>query len=172
MLFTRLLPLLYLLSLSSPSLSQDRQTPAVPKTCSVTKPANQPFAPPPPYPAKPSGGQFWFGTDRLWTALPETGAWIGLGPYTPSDPTFRQKLAFWRQGYDPHAEPRPNLIVNGRRLDSPAGPLQSDGKGNGSWTKDDQFIMTGINFPTIGCWQITAHYEDDELTFVVWVGQQ
>jgi|HubBroStandDraft_4_1064222.scaffolds.fasta_scaffold16938_2 hypothetical protein len=33
MLFTRLLPLLYLLSLSSPSLSQDRQTPAVPKTC-------------------------------------------------------------------------------------------------------------------------------------------
>jgi hypothetical protein len=32
--------------------------------------------------------------------------------------------------------------------------------------------MTGINFPTIGCWQITAHYEDDELTFVVWVGQQ
>src|SRR5580704_11540475 len=94
MLSTRLLPLLCLLSLSSPSLSQDRPTPTVPKTCSVTKPANQPFAPPPPYPAKPSGGQFWFGTDRLWTALPETGAWIGLGPYTPSDPTFRQKLAF------------------------------------------------------------------------------
>src|ERR1700722_5720525 len=71
MLSTRLLPLLCLLSLSSLSLSQDRPTPAVPKTCSVTKPANQPFAPPPPYPAKPSGGQFWFGTDRLWTALPE-----------------------------------------------------------------------------------------------------
>jgi hypothetical protein len=120
-------------------------------------------------------GQFWFSWPGCLAftygrILP--GAWIGLGHYTPSDPTFRQKLAFWRQGYDPHAEPRPNLIVNGRRLDSPAGPLQSDGKGNGSWTKDDQFIMTGINFPTIGCWQITAHYEDDELTFVVWVGQQ
>jgi len=172
MLSIRLLPLLCLLSLSSFSISQDRQAPVVPKTCSVTKPANQPFAQPPSYPAKPSRGQFWFGTDRLWTALPETGAWIGLGHYTPSDPTFRQKLAFWRQGYDPHAEPRPNLIVNGRRIDSPAGPLQTDGKGNGSWTKDDQFIMAGINFPTIGCWQITAHYEDDELTFVVWVGQR
>jgi hypothetical protein len=29
-------------------------------------------------------GQFWFGTDRLWTALPETGAWIELGHYTPT----------------------------------------------------------------------------------------
>src|ERR1700721_308690 len=66
-------------------------------------------------------GRFWVtpgvGTDRLWTALPETGAWIGLGHYTPSDPTFRQKLAFWRQGYDPHAEPRPIWIKKGRRMD-------------------------------------------------------
>ena len=34
MLFTRLLPLLCVLSLSSPAVSQDRQTPTVPKTCS------------------------------------------------------------------------------------------------------------------------------------------
>jgi len=66
-------------------LGQERQkTSAVPETCPVTKPATQPFVPPPPYPAKPSGGQFWFGTDRLWTALPKTGAWIGLGHYTPA----------------------------------------------------------------------------------------
>jgi hypothetical protein len=98
MLSTRLLLWLCLLSLSSVSFSQERQkTSAVPETCPVTKPATQPFVPPPPYPARPSGGQFWFGTDRLWTALPKTGAWIGLGHYTPSDPTFRQKLAFWRQ---------------------------------------------------------------------------
>jgi hypothetical protein len=172
MLSTRLLPLLCLLSLSSPSLSQDRQTPAAPKTCSVTKPASQPFVPPPPYPAKPSRGQFWFGTDRLWTRLPETGAWIGLGHYTPSDPTFRQKLFFWRQGYDAHAETQANLIVRGRRIDAPAQPLQTDGPGTGSWTADDQFLVTGINLPTIGCWEITGRYENDEVTFVVWVGKQ
>ena len=172
MLSTRLLPLLCLLSLSSLSLSQHRQTPAVPKTCSVTKPANQSFVPPAPYPAKPSRGQFWFGTDRLWTRLPETGAWIGLGHYTPSDPTFRQKLFFWRQGYDAHAETQARLIVSGRRIDAPAQPLQTDGPGNGSWTADDQFLVTGINFPTIGCWEITGRYENDEVTFVVWIGKQ
>jgi hypothetical protein len=172
MLSTRLLSLLCLLSLSSPAISQDRQTPAVPKTCSVTKPASQPFVPPLPYPAKPSRGQFWFGNDRLWTALPETGAWIGLGHYTPSDPTFRQKLFFWRQRYDVHGETQAKLTVSGRRIDAPAQPLQTDGPGTGSWTADDQFLVTGINFPTIGCWEITGRYENDEVTFVVWVGKQ
>ena len=169
MLLTRLLPLLYLLSLSSGAVSQDRPRIPAPNTCSVTKPANQAFVPPPPYPARPSRGEFWFGTDRLWTALPLNGTWSGLPHYTPDDPTFRQKLFFWQQGYDPHTEPRPNLTVSGRRIDAPTGPLQTDGKGNGGWTKDDQFIVTGINIPTTGCWEITGRYENDELTFFVWV---
>jgi hypothetical protein len=172
MLSPRLFLLLCLLSLSSLSLSQDRQPPVVPKTCSVTKHGSQPFLPPPPSPAKRSRGQFWFGTDRLWTSLPETGAWIGLGHYTPSDPTFRQKLFFWRQGYDAHSETPAKLIVSGRRIDAPAQPLQTDGPGSASWTADDQFLVTGINFPTIGCWEITGRYEKDEVTFVVWVGKQ
>jgi hypothetical protein len=169
MLSTRLLPLLCLLSLSSVSLGQEAP---VPETCSVTKPANQPFVPPSPYPAKPSRGQFWFGTDRLWTALPKSGAWIGLPHYTASDPTFRQKLVFWRQGYDVHAETPAKLTIGGNRIDSPAQPLQTDGPGIPSWTANDQFLMTGINFPTIGCWEITGRYENDEVTFIVWVGQQ
>lgn len=170
MLFTRLLSLLCLLALSLVSVGQSHpRTSVVPSSCPVTKPGDQPFVPPAPHPAKPSLDGFWFGTDRLWTALPVTGSWSGLPHYTPKDPTFRQKLAFWRQGYDPHTEPQPDLTVSGKRIDALAGPLQSDGKGNGSWTKNDQFIMTGINFPTIGCWEITGRYESDELTFVVWV---
>jgi hypothetical protein len=170
MLSTRLLPLFCVLFFSAVVVAQSHPTiPVVAGSCPVTKPADQPFIPPAPYPAKPSARQFWFGTDRLWTALPLTGTWSGLPHYTPTDPTYRQKLAFWRQGYDPHSEPRPNLTVTGKRIDGRAGPLQSDGKGNGSWTKDDQFIMTGINFPTLGCWEITGHYETDELTFVIWV---
>lgn len=172
MLYARLLPWLCLLSLSSVSLSQARQkTSAVPEACPVTKPANQPFVPPRPYPAKPSLDQFWFGTDELWTALPVTGAWIGLVHYTRSDPTFRQKVAFWRQGFDAHAATEAKLTVSGRRTDSFAPPLQTDGPGTPSWTADDQFFMTGINFPRTGCWEITARYEDVKLTFIVWVGQ-
>jgi hypothetical protein len=154
------------------SLGQENQkTSTVPETCPVTKPATQPFVPPSPYPKKPSRGRFWFGTDRLWTALPATGAWIGLGHYTPSDPTFRQKMLFWRQGLDAHATPVAKLTVSGRRTDSLAPPLQTDGPGTPSWTAHDQFFVTGINFPTTGCWEITARYEDVKLTFIVWVGQ-
>jgi hypothetical protein len=32
-------------------------------------------------------------------------------------------------------------------------------------------MVVGIDFPTLGCWEITGHYEDDELTFVVWVSK-
>lgn len=168
MLVIRVLPTLAVLSLSTIALSQDRsRVPAVPDTCPVTKPASQ-FVPPWGYPAKPCVDQFWFGTDRLWTVLPGTGTWR-LGHYTSGEPAFREKLAFCRQGYDPHVEPQPDLTVSGRRIDSRAGPLQSDGKGSGSWTKNNRFIMTGINFPTTGCWEITGRYENDEITFVVLV---
>ena len=170
MLFTRLLPFLCILPMSVVFVGQQHpKMPVVPSSCPVTKPV-QPLVPPASYRPEPSIGNFWYGTEKLWTALPVAGTWSGLPRYTPTDQTYyRNKLAFWRQGYDPHSEPRPNLTVTGRRLDGPAGPLQSDGKGHGSWTNDDEFIMTGIDFPTLGCWEITGRYESDELTFVIWV---
>jgi len=95
--------------------------------------------------------------------------WRGLPHYTPSDPTFRQKLFFGRQGYVVRTETQPKLTITGRRLDASAPPLLSDKASNG-WVKPEQpFMVTGINFPTLGCWEITAHYEDEELTFVVLV---
>lgn len=71
MLFTRLLPLLCLLPLSSSALSQHGKTPAVPETCAVTDPSEHPFVPPKPY--QTSRGIHWFGTDKLWTYLPGNG---------------------------------------------------------------------------------------------------
>jgi hypothetical protein len=165
----RFLPLLCLISLSVVCFGQDQpKKRAVPATCPVTKPQDQSFVPPAPYSAKASKDAFWVGTDRLWTFLPANGTWSGLPHYTPSDPTFRQKLFFFRQGYDARAEPQAKLTVKGRRLDRPSPPLLSD-KANGGWAGEEQFIVTGINFPTLGCWEITGRYENDELTFVVWV---
>jgi hypothetical protein len=92
-----------------------------------------------------------------------------LGHYTPDDPTFRQKLFFWRQGYKLSSESQPNLKVTGRRMDGFAPPLQSD-RPNGSWQdKRYPFIVTGVNFPTLGCWEVTAAYREGKLTFVVWL---
>jgi len=166
----RLLPLLLLVCFQSRAHCQNGPSEAPPpKSCPVTKPANPPFVPLSPYPARPSPDQFWFGTDKLWTHLPVSGTWR-LANHPPGDATFGQKLAFWRYGYNAYTEPRPNLTVRGKRIDRHATPLLTDGKGNGSWESNDQFfIMTGINFPTAGCWEITGRYDDDELTFVIWI---
>lgn len=147
-------------------------TKEVPASCPVTRPDQTGlFVPPSPYSRKTSPGSFWFGTDKLWTSLPRDGAWRGLRGYTPDDPTFRQKLFWWRQGYDWDTDRRPQLTVRGRRLDAPAPPLHVD-EPNGGWVHLEQpFIVVGFNFPTLGCWEVTGRYRDDELTFVVWVAQ-
>ena len=170
----RLLPFACLIFLFPVALAQQSATAkpdGVPDTCPVTKPSDQPFVPPFPKPAKQPEDSFWFGTDRLWTQLPANGTWRGLPHYTPDDPTFRQKLFFGRQGYDTHKEPEPKLRVMGSRLNSPAPPVLADRATNGWVHPDQQYMIVGINFPTLGCWEITGHYEDDELTFVIWVAK-
>lgn len=141
-----------------------------PKTCPITTPPAHPFVLPAPYSsAKIDSHSFWFGTEKLWTFLPANGTWRGLSHYTPDDPTFRQKLFWWRQGYDVRKEPQPKLTITGRRLDASAPPLLADRANNG-WVQPDQpFMVVGINFPTLGCWEIKGRYQEDELTFVVWV---
>jgi hypothetical protein len=32
-------------------------------------------------------------------------------------------------------------------------------------------MLLGVNFPTLGCWEITGHYQGQELIFVVRVAQ-
>ncbi len=142
----------------------------VPKACPISKPPVRPFETPSPYPAKTSPDRFWFGTVKLWTSLPADGTWRGLPHYTPSDPTFRQKLFFWREGYNRHTESSPHLIVTGRRLDASAPPLAAD-EANAGWQDDKEhpFMVTGVNFPSLGCWEVTGDYHGDKLTFVVWL---
>ncbi len=91
-----------------------------------------------------------------------------LPHYTPDDPTFRQKMQWWLQGYDFRTEPIPKLKVTGRRLDAPAAPLITEVS---NVARELPYMMVGMNFPTLGCWEITGHYETDELTLVVWVAQ-
>jgi hypothetical protein len=165
MLFTRLLPLLCLLSLSSPALSQHTKTQAVPERCAVTNPLEHPFVPPRPYLA--SSGVNWFGTDRLWTFLPSDGIW-GQGEKTF---WFREEWGRY-QGSDQRipAIDTTKFTVTARRLDGPAPPPEV-GQARSSYREEDwkTFLVGGINFPTPGCWEVWARYENDELTFVVWV---
>lgn len=159
MLSTRLLPLLFLLPLSSPVLSQDVRTQSVPKTCAVTKPSEHPFVPPRPYLAN---GIDWFGTDKLWTYLPSNGI-SGQGEKTL---WFREEWSHYN-GWIPD-ENALKLTITARRLDAPTPPpeISAGPTFNRDWKA---FMLGGINFPTPGCWEITGRYEDAEVQFVVWV---
>jgi len=61
-------------------------------------------------------------------------------------------------------------MVTARRLDGPAPPPEV-GQASSSYREEDwkAFLVGGINFPVTGCWAVSARYENDELTFVVWV---
>jgi hypothetical protein len=139
----------------------------VPESCPITKPPTHPFVPPSPYPNETGPGGFWIGTNKLWIGLSRDGTWEKL-PQWP-DGTFRQKLFWWHEGYNARRDPRPNLKVTGKRLDSPAPPIQSEASNGWTGDADHPFIVNGINLPSLGCWRITGHFEDAELSFVVWV---
>jgi hypothetical protein len=165
--FRRLLPsfvCLLSLSLASPAQQPGTTKRPVPETCAVTKPLDHPFVPPRPYRAlRSNSGGFLFGTDRFWTLLHSDGIWA-QGEKTL---WFRQEWghrtdkADWVSGS--------KLAVRARRLDGPA-PLPEILRATSSYTRDlNAFLLGGINFSTPGCWEVSGHYEDDDLTFVVWV---
>lgn len=135
--------------------------------CPVTRPPKPSFIPPAPYHRyAPSPGEFWYGTDSLWTALPRTGVWSAL-PHNPEG--YTQKVFWWRKGYSRKDEPEPQLSVTGRRLDGPAPPLNVS-KATNAFAEDIQSAMlVGVDFPTLGCWEISSRYADAELGFVVWI---
>jgi hypothetical protein len=178
----RLLSLLCLLCLSQASLTQQESATArpeaVPETCPVTKVSDNPFVPPHPYHAKTMSGGSWFGTDGLWIAPPADGIWGGQH-FSTTDPAsgsktdwWREaKVSWWRQGYDWRVDSASKLKVTGRRLDSTAPPLVAHEANAVGIKFPNIYMMDSLYFPTPGCWEITGRYEDDEVTFVVWVAK-
>ncbi|MGH7490479.1 MAG: hypothetical protein ACREMY_33430, partial [bacterium] len=67
------------------------------------------------------------------------------------------KFAFWR------AAPGGPLRLSARRLDAAAPPATSDVPGGYG---DTGLQASGINFPTPGCWEITATAGLNSFTFV------
>ncbi len=136
-------------------------TPADDQACPVTEPnGNNP----------PSGetvagrGEGGYGNDALWTNV---WMWGEEGVVMPAYDDHVQddgsiaglKWAWWR--YIPG-----DLTIEGRRLDARAKPLIAevpDGYG------DSGFQVSGISFPTQGCWEVTGRVGTERLTFVVWV---
>ena len=132
-------------------------------TCPVTTPPEPAFVPPSPYRNAGSDRAFYVGTAKLWV-LVHAGPWRGL-PLWPEG--YRQKIVWWSEGYQAKDDPTPAISITGRRLDAPSPPMIVTGA-NGSWTTED-FIMSGVNFPTAGCWEVTGRLRGGEAKFVVLV---
>jgi len=134
--------------------------------CLTTVPQNPPFVPPLPYAQKPPNGTFWYGTESLWTGLPIEGTW-SMRDNVLKGNGYRTKLVYWQQGFDWRKTPHPELIVEARRLDSGAHPVAAEHSNAVFVTSNTPAIMTAIDIPTAGCWELTAQYGGHTLRFVV-----
>lgn len=110
----------------------------------------------------PASGQT-YGTPKLSVRM-TPGPWAGL-PIWPQG--RRQKIVWYTEGFVFRESPNPALTITGRRLDGAAAPMVFTGA-NGSHTEDlGHFIMSGVIFPTKGCWEITGHLDGVDLSYVV-----
>ena len=138
-----------------------------PADCPVTASGEPSFEAPAPYaPAAPWPNIFWFGSESLWTALQANGVWEGL-PHNPEG--YTQKIMWWSSLYSLSDEPEPALVVTGQRLDAAAPPLKFYGATNASAADIGEAMLTGVDFPTAGCWMVTGQYKKTGLSFTVWI---
>lgn len=138
----------------------------VPDSCPITHQPELRFVPPEPYAEWAPGGSFWYGTNELWIDLRSDGTWYGL---PKSDAGYVNKIALWHEGYSQAEEPQPEITLSARQLDGTA-TVEPLVYGTNAYHPDyGQFMMTGIELPALGCWEITAEYQKASLSFVVWV---
>jgi hypothetical protein len=141
------------LFLSAEAIAQD--------ACPVTLSAVRAFAEPSPSTA----ARFWYGSERLAVLLKAGGTWQGLG----RQQRFREKLFWWRRGFSGETESWPDLLVSGRKLDG-RGTAKVSRASNafhsdfGGWA-----MVTVVEFPSSGCWEVSGDYRGERLRFVVQV---
>lgn len=156
------LPSVTIIALIAGGLSDDRagrealgRGASTPSPCRVTAPNGD-------RPPESQGGDGGYGNDALWTNLWMWGEGEVLVPpsHVLPDGSFGpMKWAWYRYTSG-------KIEVTGRRLDAPAPPLQDvtpDGYGNRG------FQVSGLIFPTEGCWEITGSIGNDQLRFVTLV---
>ena len=126
------------------------------ENCSRTIGANKVFSEPWPQ------AETWYGSEALAVMLPKDGIW----PTTVPGHLIAVKLVWYSSGFKPGMERdfagRIERIGDGPNDAVLSGPTNAGGESLGAWT-----IMTGVDFPSEGCWRITGEYLGQSLTFVV-----
>jgi len=138
------------------SVFSDRAVAETDGSCPVTLGADKFLGPPFPESEK------WYGSESLAVMVPGSRAWGTTRP----NASIAVKLLWWSAGFKPGMES--NLKVSIRNLDGKindavvSNPTNAHAKSLGGWT-----MLTGIDFSSAGCWEITGDYLGQTLTFVV-----
>lgn len=149
-----------------------RQDLVRPASCPVTAPPAVPFTPPHPYDQGVYQNSFWLGTDKLWTAVRKSGEVWGWAPRAPGHEHEVQPLTaktFWASvDFNYREEYPPDIKVTGKRLDGDAPPLLTM-RATNAFPGPAAAMLVGVYVPTPGCWEITAEYRGEKLSYIVWV---
>lgn len=104
----------------------------------------------------------WYGSEALAVQLPPAGTW----PTTASGALIAVKLLWWSAGFRSGMESNLNVTIrelSGAKVTAAISkPTNAHAASLGGWT-----MLTGIDFPQPGCWEITGRYLGQSLSFVV-----
>ena len=134
---------------------------SVPSSCPVTLRSNIPAVPPPQFSKISHPNAFWLGQNQLWTLVTHADGIWGLP---------RQKVFWFYPTYDWKKESKPSLVITARRLDGES-PAISFSVTNGYRKDWGSFMVSIIDIPKSGCWEIKGSYAHEALSFIVWVEQ-
>jgi hypothetical protein len=132
-------------------------------SCPVTKAPAPTFVPPAPYNSSVRSGGFLFGSQSLWTFVGTYGA----------NPELGFKLIYWHPGLNwHHTDEARQLTVVARRLDTPSVPIVFTRRGTmighfSAEAPDEIAMMTGLDLPSGGCWEIAADFSGEHLSYVI-----
>jgi hypothetical protein len=148
---------LFLAACSSPAAATSNSVEARIAACPITAPDPETKL----Y-GEEGGLQVFISHEGVWEALPPG-----------RDGGYGQKV-FWKfPGYSWTEDQTPDLDIVGEQLDG-VGYFEQTEPATNAYAADllGSAILTGVEFPQAGCWQITGEYRDASLTFVVWVSGQ
>jgi hypothetical protein len=139
-------------------------------SCPVTNAPAPAFVPPTPYNSSPLSGGFLLGSESLWTFVNTYDLDRRSGP---AGPPYAFKLVYWHPGLNWHHTDEANdLTVVARRLDVPSALIVFTHRASmvghlSAEAPDEVAMMTGLDLPSDGCWEIAADYKGQRLSYVI-----